>query len=123
MKIEISGIILSSTTSWARYWILKAFQDVIPCDEIQLQTCPISLEVIGDSEWREVRARGVCNGIKFTGKCTLHSPQSTGKFYLSTINMMVFGKESRMFHELNLPGYPLGDTKIITEKSQNPISD
>ena len=118
--IKMSGIELTGTLSWSRYWILKAFQLIVPCTELQLQTCPISLELKGDREGLNVHARGICVGKKFTATCCLMGgklPEDNrwrNTFWIFNIKVTVDGQEKR-FTELNLPGFPTNFEEKLCE--------
>lgn len=109
-KIEISGINLTGTVSWARYWILKAFQEVVPCEELQLQTCPISLEVKGErgDTFRDVLARGICAGKQFSAECRLCAREGGGWFHIWHVKITVDGDE-RIFRPGIWPNFPSMD--------------
>lgn len=107
-KIEISGINLTGTISWARYWILKAFQEMVPCDELQLQTCPISLDLKGErgDTFRNVLARGICAGRTFSSECRLSQIHGGGKFSIWHIIIVLDDGTEQTFHPGLWPSFP-----------------
>lgn len=103
---------LYANIGWARYWILKAVQQRVPCSDLELQTCPITLlvkrgtKIEGEFARTEVNATGSCAGKAFKANCILWREYKGGPWQIHWLSLSVDGSPERGVLYFKLPDYP-----------------